>query len=194
MNNEVVINKKTDIEVIKNHIYEIRGQLVILDYDLAKFYDVSTGYLRKIVDRNSNRFPNDFLFSLTADELRSVKSLIKAAEILSQKKITPSPKRYGNALPFAFTEHGALTLATLLRKYLAAPMGAAITRAFINMRDTRSGLHSFRHKVEELSNKVAALNNVFEEALNVESFDIDTHMQVGRINDAVCQLQQEVDK
>ena len=193
MNNEVVINANTDIEIIKNRIYEIRGQFVILDYDLAKFYDVSIGYLHKIIDRNSNRFPNNFMFTLTADELKSVKSLTRVVEMLSQKKITPSQKRYGNALPFAFTEHGALTLATLLRKPIAAPMGVAITRAFISVRDTRSGLQSIRQKIEDLSNKVAALNNNFEEALNVESFDIDTHMQVGRINDAVCQLQQEID-
>lgn len=194
MSNEEAINKKTDIEVIKNRIYEIRGQLVILDYDLAKFYNVSTLYLRKIVERNSKRFPNDFMFTLTSEEFKSVKALTEAVATLSQKKITLSPKRNGKVLPIVFTEYGALTFANLLRKPLAASMGVAITRAFVSMRDTRSGLQSIRHKVEELSNKVAALNNIFEEALCVESFDIDTHMQVGRINDAVCQLQQEVDK
>lgn len=193
MNNEVVINEITDIEVIKSRIYEIRGQFVILDCDLAKFYDVSTMYLRKIVERNSRRFPNDFMFSLTSEEHKSVKALKEAVAVLSQKKKTPSPKRNGKVLPIVFTEHGALTLANLLRKPLAASMGVAITRAFINLRDTRSGLQSVRQKIEDLSNKVAALNNNFEDALNVESFDIDTHMQVGRINDAVCQLQQEID-
>lgn len=188
------IPEESNVEFIKNHIYEIRGQFVILDCDLAKFYDVSTMYLRKIVERNSKRFPNDFMFTLTAEEHKSVKKITEVVSVLSQKKKTSAPKRNGELLPIVFTEHGALTLAILLRKPLAAPMGVAITRAFINLRDTRSGLQSVRQKIEDLSNKVAALNNNFEEALNVESFDIDTHMQVGRINDAVCQLQQEIDK
>ena len=98
------------IQTIQSKIYEIRGQRVMLDFDLAAMYGVETRALNQAVKRNSKRFEgDDFMFRLTKDE----------AVISSQFVMTSRAKRPKTALPLAFTEHGALMLSSVLRSEVA---------------------------------------------------------------------------
>lgn len=114
-----------EIQLIQNKIYEIRGQRVMLDFDLAAMYGVETRALNQAVKRNIERFPEDFMFRITAEEWYIISS---------QFVMTSRSKRPKSALPLAFTEHGALMLASVLRSDIAIDMSVKITRAFVAMR------------------------------------------------------------
>lgn len=123
MGNEVVIRGVNDIDVIKNRIYEVRGQRVMLDRDLAELYGVETRVLNQAVKRNIERFPEDFMFQLTAEERDRMSSQFvmtsgQEGNMSSQIVMTSHNKRPKVALPFAFTEHGALMLASVLKVLL----------------------------------------------------------------------------
>ena len=109
----------------KQRILRLRGEYVILDKDIALLYGVTTGALNQAVKRNSNRFPSDFMFQLTAEEFDSLKSQIVIAK----------PGRGGSrSLPYAFTEHGVLMLASVLKSDIAALVSINIARTFAEMR------------------------------------------------------------
>ena len=109
----------------KERILRLRGEYVILDKDIALLYGVTTGALNQAVKRNSNRFPSDFMFQLTAEEFDSLKSQIVIAK----------PGRGGSrSLPYAFTEHGVLMLASVLKSDIAALVSINIARTFAEMR------------------------------------------------------------
>ncbi|HEY2572652.1 MAG TPA: ORF6N domain-containing protein [Verrucomicrobiaceae bacterium] len=120
-------------------IVTLRGERVILDADLAKLYDVETRTLNQAVKRNKGRFPDDFCFQITKDELENLKSqfVISSLQGAIQSRIASGVGRYGGrrALPLAFTEHGALQAANILRSPEAAKMGIFIIRAFVKMRE-----------------------------------------------------------
>ena len=99
---------------IRQKIYEIRGQRVMLDFDLAELYQVETRVLNQSVKRNIRRFPGDFMFQLSAVEWETISS---------QFVMTSRAKRPKSALPLAFTEHGALALASVLRSDVAIETG-----------------------------------------------------------------------
>ena len=99
-----------EILIIQSKIYEDRGRRVMLDSDLAELYQVETRALNQAVKRNENRFPDDFMFRLTAEEW---------AVISSQFVMTSRAKRPKSALPLVFTEHGALMLSSVLRSNVA---------------------------------------------------------------------------
>lgn len=105
-------------ENIASHIYLIRGEKVILDYDLAMLYGVETRVLKQAVKRNVKRFPDDFMFVLTLDEVNS---------LVSQNAI-PSKSYFGGALPMAFTEQGVTMLSIVLRSKRAVQVNIAIPR------------------------------------------------------------------
>ena len=96
-----------EILTIQNKIYEIRGQRVMFDFDLSELYQVETRVLNQAVKRNVNRFPEDFMFRLSVDEWTSISS---------QFVMTSRTNRPKSALPFVFTEHGALMLASVYTK------------------------------------------------------------------------------
>ena len=100
----------SDITTIQSLIYEIRGQRVMLDFDLAMLYGVETRALNQAVKRNQNRFPEDFMFQLSREEWEAISS---------QFVMTSRAKRPKSALPLAFTEHGALMLSSVLRSDIA---------------------------------------------------------------------------
>ena len=120
MSNDITIIENTNVEAIKHHIYEVRGMRVMLDRDLAMLYGVETRALNQAVKRNADRFPADFMFQLTADERDSMSSQFvmtseRKGNMSSQTVMTSPNKRPKVALPYAFTEHGALMLASVLR-------------------------------------------------------------------------------
>ena len=112
-----------DENVIHELIHEIDGYKVMLDFDLAKLYGVTTKALNQAMKRNLERFPSDFSFQLTKEQWENLRSQI----VISS---------WGGAryLPFAFTEHGVTMLASILRSERAVKMNIAIVRAFIALR------------------------------------------------------------
>jgi hypothetical protein len=127
-------------------ILNIRNQKVILDADLAELYDVPTKRLNEQVKRNANRFPEDFIFQLTALEWRNLKSRIATSSLETPhpedvvpnwSQFATSSKRHRGAAyrPTAFTEHGAIMAATILNSPEAVAMSVFVVRAFMQMRE-----------------------------------------------------------
>jgi hypothetical protein len=93
------------LEIITQKIHKIRNQKVMLDYDLAALYEIETRVLKQAVKRNASRFPSDFMFALTENEIN---------DLVSQSVI-PSKSYFGGSLPFAFTEQGVAMLSSVLK-------------------------------------------------------------------------------
>jgi hypothetical protein len=126
-----------EITQIENKIFEIRGQKVMLDYDLALIYEVETKRINEQVKRNLERFPVDFMFRLTVQEWEIIWSQIatSSAKDGNQSQIATSTQKHrGKNTPFAFTEHGVTMLASVLRSTKTIKMNIAIVRTFINLR------------------------------------------------------------
>jgi hypothetical protein len=125
-----------ELHLIQDKIYEIRGVKVILDKDLAAMYEVSTGNMNKVVKRNAERFPDDFMFQLSNHEF----------DLIFQNGISS----WGGTrkLPFAFTEHGVAMLAGLLNSSKAIEVNIQIVRAFIALRQFALGYAELNLKLE----------------------------------------------
>ena len=122
-------------------IREIRGQRVLLDSDLAAIYGVATKFLNRAVKRNRDRFPSDFMFLLTSEEAAALKCQIG----------TSKPGRGGRrTLPYAFTEHGALQAANILRSGRAVAMSVYVIRAFIQMREQIAANSTILNRLAEI--------------------------------------------
>ena len=138
-----------DIVVIENKIYEIRGQKVMLDFDLAEMYEVENKYLKRIVRRNMNRFPEDFMFQLTNTEANSLVDNIRCQNVT----LETSWFRYA---PFAFTEQGVSMLSGLLNSPKAIEVNINIMRAFVHMRQYLL-THTPKQELEELKPRIEYL-------------------------------------
>lgn len=117
-----------EIQIIQNKIYEIRGQRVMLDSDLAELYKVETKALKQAVRRNIERFPEDFMFEISNEEFNSLKDSLRSQFVTSNR----GGIRY---MPFAFTEMGVAMLSSVLRSETAIQANIAIMRAFVAMRN-----------------------------------------------------------
>jgi len=122
---------------IQNMIYEIRGQQVMFDEDLAKIYQVETKRLNEAVKRNKGRFPHEFMFQLTQAEYDNLMSQIATSSWGGRRK-----------LPYAFTEHGVIMLSSVLNSKIATKINIAVVKAFIEMR--RFIEKPVRKKIEDL--------------------------------------------
>ena len=184
---------------IQNIIYDIRGVKVMLDYDLATIYGVETRSLNQAVKRNMERFPQDFMFRLTESEWKNVKRNLLVDNMPSQIVIASPNRRNKSAPPYAFTEHGAVMLASVLRSPSAVQMSVMVTRAFIAMRQALSSMLSYDLKIEQLSHKVDQLNAHVEEILHDQNdinqlqsqFNNELALQIEVINDALDQLREK---
>jgi hypothetical protein len=137
---------------IQNKIYEIRGLKVMLDFDLAELYEVETRVLNQAVKRNIDLLPHDFMFKLNKKEW----------ELMSSQIVMTFPsRRPKKALPFAFTEHGVVMLANILKSKKARLTSVAIVRAFI-------ALKQYSMNYVELARKI----KILEEQYNREFKDI----------------------
>ena len=180
---------------IQNIIYDIRGAKVMLDYDLASIYGVETRTLNQAVKRNIERFPPDFMFRLTEEEWDA----LAQSGMISQIVISLLSKRKKTSPPYAFTEHGAVMLASVLRSPSAVQMSVMVTRAFIAMRQALSSMLSYDLKIEQLSHKVDQLNAHVEEILHSQDninqlqsqFNSEVALQIEVINDALDQLREK---
>lgn len=127
------------IQSIQNRIYEIRGERVMLDFDLARLYEVETKALNQAVKRNIKRFPRDFMFRLNLAEWQTMRSQIVTASekhisTTSQIVAASQSKRNTNVTPYAFTEQGVAMLSGILNSDKAINMNIAIMRAFVEVR------------------------------------------------------------
>jgi ORF6N domain len=133
------------IEKIEKSIYLIRGQKVMLDRDLAKLYEVLTGALNQAVRRNRERFPEDFMFQLTAEEARQLN--------LSQIVIGSEKHRATRLRPYAFTEQGVAMLSSVLRSKCAIAVNIEIMRAFVKLRQIFISNAELSRRLDELESK-----------------------------------------
>ncbi|MBI4024547.1 MAG: ORF6N domain-containing protein [Verrucomicrobia bacterium] len=162
------------VERLDNLIHEVRGEKVMLDSDLARLYGVTTKQLNRAMKRNADRFPADFVFQLTPDEVEAMRcqfgtaSTAAGAPIRSQ--IATASKRNVRFLPYAFTEHGAIMAANVLNSPRAAQMSVFVVRAFIAM---RRALADSRGQAR----KLAALEKELKERLDVHETAIVTILQ-----------------
>lgn len=139
------------LEEIENKIYNIRGERVMLDSDLAEIYGVETRVLKQAVRRNLHRFPNDFMFELTLEELRKLESLRSQIVILDAKDDGKSKRgKYGKYKPFVFTEHGAVMLASVLNSQIAIEASIKVVRAFVKIRSILALHQDLADRIEEL--------------------------------------------
>jgi len=120
MDQNVIVSE----ESIQNKIYTIRGMQVMLDRDLAQLYQVETRALKQAVKRNMGRFPEDFMFELTDNEIDAMVS----------QSVIPSKQHLGGARPFVFTEEGVSMLSSVLKSKIAIEVNISIFRAFAKMR------------------------------------------------------------
>lgn len=136
------------IEEIEEKIYVIRGQRVMLDSDLAEVYGVETRRLKEQVRRNLTRFPKDFMFELSSDEIQGIGSL--RSQIATLNDGESKRGRHSKYAPFAFTEHGAVMLASVLNSETAVEASIVVVRAFVKMRAMLDLYQDLADRVEEL--------------------------------------------
>lgn len=157
---------------VQNLIHTVRGRRVLLDTDLAALYEVPTHRFNQAVKRNAQRFPEDFRFQLTRAELSALKSDPSVTEdperknikcISSQIAMTSGSKRSPIYLPWAFTEHGALMAANVLRSQRAVDLSVHVIRAFINLRDTLAVHHELAARLTELERKSTGYDSTISE-------------------------------
>jgi hypothetical protein len=144
------------IKSIQSRIYEIRGERVMLDYDLALLYEVETRVLNQAVKRNLQRFPDDFMFQLTKTEFESLrfKSENDIVIMSSQIVMTYPSKRPNSALPYAFTEQGVAMLSGVLRSDKAIEMNIAIMRAFVDIRKILMKQSNINEQLAEIKERI----------------------------------------
>lgn len=142
------------MERIERAIMLIRGEKVILDEDLAALYGVPTKRLNEQVKRNKDRFPSDFVFQLTSDEF----------EILRSQNATSS---WGGRRvpPFAFTEHGALMAANVIKSPTAAEVSIHVVRTFVRLRQMLASHRDLARKLDELERRYDAQFKVVFDAI-----------------------------
>lgn len=129
-----------ELQVIQNKIFDIRGQRVMLDFDLAGLYEVETRALKQAVRRNIARFPSDFMFELTKDEWQ---------EVITICDNLPQTIKFSPATPYAFTEQGVAMLSSVLRSPKAIEVNISIIRAFVSLRQYALGYAELNRKLDE---------------------------------------------
>ena len=140
-------------DTVVHRILELRGQRVMLDSDLAVLYGVETGALVRATKRNPGRFPQNFMFQLSTEEWESLRCQIGTSNLKSQN--VPSKGRGGRRYaPYAFTEHGALMLSSVLNSRRAEEIGILIINAFVWLRQTVPTYQELAAKLMELESAI----------------------------------------
>jgi len=164
------------IQSIQNRIYEIRGERVMLDMDLAALYEVPTKVLNQAVKRNIKRFPEDFMFRLTSHEWQSMRShFVTASEsdtlMRSQNVTAYQNRRNTNVTPYAFTEQGVAMLSGILNSDIAINMNIAIMRAFVAIRKLALKSTDINRQLTEMNERLTEhdiqLNEIYDAIENL---------------------------
>ena len=198
------IQKEDLLALVKSKIYTIRGQKVMLDFDLAAMYGVETRVLNQSVKRNVERFPDDFMFQLTKGEFDILKSQNATSNIHDSESVGALTSQYvilkngrgqhSKYLPYVFTEQGVAMLSSVLRSPLAIQVNIGIIRAFVEIRRMTTSL-----VLPNTSADVVQLRKDFEDLkLDIEDIlhdqnDINesTRFQLDAISTALAALQAE---
>jgi hypothetical protein len=175
------------IQSIQNRIYELRGERVMLDFDLAEMYGVEARVLNQAVKRNNERFPEDFMFQVTMKEWQAVLNQVTRNQYVrassSQFVTIDLPKNRTNKyLPYAFTEQGVAMLSGILRSERAIKMNIAIMRAFVAVRkivllqtDMKEQLKLIKEQIKEhdiqLSQIYDAIENLLDEKASLQKWE-----------------------
>jgi phage regulator Rha-like protein len=133
-------------EVVMNKIHYIRNHKVMLDKDLAELFRVNPRRLREQVKRNIQRFPENFMFQLSENELDAMVS----------QNASPPRQYFGGSLPYAFTEYGVLMLANVLKSERAVAVSLRLIEIFVKMREMLSANKDILNKLEQLEKKVTS--------------------------------------
>ena len=164
------------IQSIQNRIYEIRGERVMLDGDLAGLYEIETKVLNQAVKRNIKRFPNDFMFQLTNEEFKDLRfqfETLTGSHSSRSQFVTLKNGRGQNLkyLPFVFTEQGVAMLSGIINSDKAISMNIAIMRAFIAVRQVLLKQNDIREQLKEIKERIGEhdvqLNQIYEAMENL---------------------------
>lgn len=163
------------IRSIQNRIYELRGERVMLDFDLADLYEAPTKALNQAVKRNIKRFPKDFMFRLTLNEWKDIRSqnvTAPASPALRSQNVTAYQiKRNTNVTPYAFTEQGVAMLSGILNSDKAINMNIAIMRAFVEVRKILLQQSDLKSQLKEIKERLgshdAQLNQIYDAMENL---------------------------
>ena len=164
------------IRSIQNRIYEMRGERVMLDFDLADLYEVPTKALNQAVKRNIKRFPKDFMFRLTLAEWQNIRSQIVTGygtsnSLRSQNVTASQSRRNTNVTPYAFTEQGVAMLSGVLNSDKAITMNIAIMRAFVEVRRVLLLQNDLKEQLKQIKEKIGEhdvqLNQIFDALENL---------------------------
>ena len=173
-----------ELTQIQSKIYEIRGQRVMLDRDLAELYQVTTSALNQAVKRNNKRFPPDFMFQLTNQEFANLKSQIVTSSWGGVRK-----------MPYAFTEQGVAMLSGLLNSDVAINANIAIMRAFVAMRNYIMTTTTVTAELSEIRARLALLEQTGKEnAEAVSDLSEDMRHEIDTIYDAIAALSVKMPK
>ena len=173
---------KPQLTAIQNKIYEIRGQRVMLDRDLAQLYGVTTSALNQTVKRNMKRFPPDFMFQLTNQEFAILKSQFVISSWGGIRK-----------MPYAFTEQGVAMLSGLLNSDIAINTNIVIMRAFVAMRNYIMTTTTVTAELAEIRAKLALLKrNDEDNAEAVNDLSEDMRKELDNIYEAIAALSVKV--
>ena len=177
-----------ELQTIQNKIYEIRGQRVMLDRDLAELYGVETKALNKAVKRNSERFPERFMFQLTKEE--SLRFQIGTLNERSGKQARGQHLKY---LPHVFTEQGVSMLSAVLRSPTAIQVSIRIMDAFVAMRNYIMTTSTITAELSEIRAKLTLLERADEDnAEAVNDLSEDMRKELDNIYEAIAALSVKV--
>ena len=165
-----------DLILVQNLIYEVRGKRVMLDFDLARLYGVETKALKQAVRRNPDRFPEDFMFTLSQEEYNSLKINIRSQFVT----LEDGRGKYPKYAPFAFTELGVAMLSSVLRSETAIQANISIMRAFVQVREYLLTASSISSELKELRAKV--------DLLSIQQVE-----NLGAVNDLSEDVRQDID-
>ena len=173
-----------ELILVQNLIHEFRGKKVMLDFDLARLYQVETRVLNQSVKRNIKRFPPDFMFQLTEDEW-----------ITNSSQIVMTSNRPKSALPYAFTEQGVAMLSGLLKSDVAIAANVAIMRAFVQVREYLLAASTVSAELKELRAKVDLLALQREEDLGaVNDLSEDVRQDIDNLYLAIGELSSRIEE
>lgn len=171
-----------DIDELRTRIHEIRGVQVMLDKDLAELYGVEVKNLNKAVKRNIDRFPPDFMFQLTKEELNTLR--------FQNGTLKAGRGEHTKYLPYVFTEFGVTMLSSVLRSEIAIQVNIRIMRAFVAVRKNFA-MQGSEH--DELEDRIKRLEDTFEESLRDHNdIDEDTRFRLDRIEEALAEMRGDI--
>ena len=172
-----------ELQPIQSKIYEIRGQRVMLDFDLAELYQVETRVLKQAVRRNIERFPEDFMLRLSAKEAN------RLIDIGRSQNVIPQGYNIGSSEMFAFTEEGVAMLSGVLRSKAAVQVNIAIMRAFVAMRNYITTTTTVTAELSEIRARLALLEQTGKDnAEAVSDLSEDMRKELDNIYQAIAAL------